>query len=901
VGENGAEPLSWDELDQAVRSKLNPSSKIILVSRTIMSPTRMRAIEEFKAAYPNTTLVEYDENSSAGLLDANEASFGVRAVPNYSFDKAEVIVSFGADFLGTWISPVEYAKDYIKNRKIEDAHHAKMSHHIQIESGMSLTGSNADNRIQIRPSEQDAAVAALFSMLGGSGVNVSGLSESASAALRKVADKLGANAGKSLVVSGSNNPEVQKMVNAINQSLGNYGAPLSFSGSSNQRSGSDTALHSALQSLGNGGFDAAIILDGNPVFELPNGDQWAAGLKNLGMSISCGLSLNETAANCQYVAPVHHGLESWSDVEPKAGTYSLIQPTINPLFDTRQSSESLLRWAGSPSAALNADQPMYDYLKETWESGMFAGQSEYSTFRGFWDTILHDGVYESNEAGNEPAFANPNISSSRLQQPGSSEWEVDFYETVNMGVGQYANNPWLQEMPDPISRCVWGNYLQIPVGWDGKRHYETVNDLKDGDIVDITLGGRTERVTVVRQFGQTPGTVSLAQGYGRTAVSQVASGIGINVQPWCSVDDQGYRINRSENITISGKVDEEWKFPCVQHHHTFGVTGPDETKGGETINVDEKEVMTLNKGYQGGLTDRSILFNTNLANLEEYVHEVEHKRHHYQELNAKGLYPDFSYQYGEGHHWGLHVDMNACTGCGACTVACMAENNVPVVGRKEVSRHHEMTWLRIDRYYYGDVENPNVAYQPMMCQHCDNAPCENVCPVSATNHSSEGLNQMAYNRCIGTRYCANNCPYKVRRFNWLDYTTADTFPSNEPRVNGEDMPYGADDLTRMVLNPDVTVRARGVMEKCSFCVQRIQEGKLTAKKEGRALTDRDVRSACQTACPTGAITFGDINKKGGELDKKFQDPMNFIVLEEVNVAPSVRYTIKVNNRDSEIS
>ena len=245
----------------------------------------------------------------------------------------------------------------------------------------------------------------------------------------------------------------------------------------------------------------------------------------------------------------------------------------------------------------------------------------------------------------------------------------------------------------------------------------------------------------------------------------------------------------------------------------------------------------------------------------------------------------------------MHVDLNACTGCGACTVACMAENNVPIVGKQEVSKHHEMTWLRIDRYYYGDHTNPNVVYQPMMCQHCDNAPCENVCPVNATNHSAEGLNQMTYNRCVGTRYCANNCPFKVRRFNWLDYTTADIFPANQPRAFGEDVPFGADNLTRMVLNPDVTVRSRGVIEKCSFCVQRIQEGKLTAKKEGRRLVDKDVKTACQTSCPTGAITFGDQNNKKGELSKKLRSPLNYIALEEINVRSSVTYTMKVNNRD----
>jgi molybdopterin-containing oxidoreductase family iron-sulfur binding subunit len=305
------------------------------------------------------------------------------------------------------------------------------------------------------------------------------------------------------------------------------------------------------------------------------------------------------------------------------------------------------------------------------------------------------------------------------------------------------------------------------------------------------------------------------------------------------------------------------------------------------------------------LTDRSIIFQTNIKDLQKLENKLEAFHHESEHLNSQTLYPDNVEYFGTGLKWGMYVDLNSCIGCGACQVACVSENNVPVVGKKEVARHHEMTWLRIDRYFYGDLENPKVVYQPMMCQHCDNAPCENVCPVNATNHSMEGLNQMAYNRCIGTRYCANNCPYKVRRFNWLDYTTADLWPSNEERVfhvEGEDKPYYADNLVRMVLNPDVTVRTRGVIEKCSFCVQRIQEGKLTAKREGRAILDNDVRTACQTACPTGAIVFGDLNNPNSEVSQanKAAGALAYKVLEEINVRPGVQYSAKIHNANEEL-
>jgi molybdopterin-containing oxidoreductase family iron-sulfur binding subunit len=336
----------------------------------------------------------------------------------------------------------------------------------------------------------------------------------------------------------------------------------------------------------------------------------------------------------------------------------------------------------------------------------------------------------------------------------------------------------------------------------------------------------------------------------------------------------------------------------------MGVTGED-SKTKQIINADEAATVYMtyglvSQGYQGSLVNRTIVRKSHLDHVEEFVNDLQEERHHHQELNTKQVYPGHDATYARGHHWGMHVDMNACIGCGACTVACMAENNVPVVGKREMSRHHEMAWLRIDRYYYGDVNNPSAVYQPLMCQHCNNAPCENVCPVNATNHSSEGLNQMAYNRCVGTRYCANNCPYKVRRFNWLDYNAADLWPINEPdlgmKSESDSIPYGADNLTRMVLNPDVTVRARGVIEKCSFCVQRIQEGKLRAKTEARLLRDADVKTACQTACPTGAITFGDMNNEEGELSKKLQSPLNYIVLEEVNTRSAVNYQARVINK-----
>jgi molybdopterin-containing oxidoreductase family iron-sulfur binding subunit len=897
-----ANSISWGDLDSEAISALASASNIRILSNTIISPTAKMAISEFTDKYTSAKHIQYDAVSYAGILDANEANFGMRAIPDYHFDKANVIVSFGADFLGTWLSPVEFAKKYIKNRIIEDIENPKMSHHIQVETGMSLTGSNADNRILIKPSEQGAAIAYLYGKVVGGGSSIS-LNQKAKSALDNVAQELKSNAGNSIVITDSNNKSEQELINAINNSLSNYGTTLTWEHASLQKQGSDTDLDQLIKEMNNGLVDALILIDANPAYDSGQGTTFLSGLAKVRTSIACAISPSETSAACTHVAPTPHFLEAWGDAEPKKGQLALIQPTISPLFDTRQYEHSLLTWANSANLNSEAEQPYFEYLKATWKAVAFSAQNKFSSFQAFWDNCLHEGIFSLNDSGETKAFGGLTSGIGDVSKPTTSELEIEFYESVGLANGETATNPWLQEMPDPILRTSWGNYLAVPVEFDGVRKFLGLNGLKDGDLVDLTISGKTVTVPVMQQFGQMPGTVSLALGFGRTIAGFAGTGVGIDVNDSLTIS-KGYRHYYNDEVSVSRSKGKEEHFSAVQYHHTFGVTGEDKDTG-ETINADEAAAISVTyglvkQGYQGFLTDRSVIYNTNIKELKESVEHLHEKRHEAQHLNEQQIYNGFDEMYEQGHHWGMHVDLNACIGCSACTIACMSENNVPIVGKREVSRHHEMTWLRIDRYYYGDVDNPNTVYQPMMCQHCDNAPCENVCPVNATNHSSEGLNQMTYNRCVGTRYCANNCPYKVRRFNWLDYTTADIFPANQVPVNGEEIPFGADNLTRMVLNPDVTVRSRGVIEKCSFCVQRIQEGKLTAKKEGRKLIDSDVRTACQTACPTGAITFGDTNNKKGQLSEKLKSDLNYIALEEVNVRSSVQYTMKVNNRDESL-
>jgi molybdopterin-containing oxidoreductase family iron-sulfur binding subunit len=893
---------SWDEIDKIILPTLQTSRNIRIVSHTNMSPSANKAVGEFLAKYPNAKLVTYDPVSASAMLDANQKNFGKRAIPTYHFDKAQLIVSFDADFLGTWVSPIEFAGDYVKGRKIADIANAKMSRHIQVESHMSLTGSNADNRILVKPSEQGVAIAALHEAIVGGGPSSTGLNEKAKNALVKVAQQLKGASGKSIVVSASNNVAEQMMVNAINNALGNYGNTIDMGQTSNQRKGNDADLKTLVSEIKNGVVDLLIVYGANPVYDTPYGKELETTLAKVKNKISFALVNDETTALCSVIAPTTHYLESWGDVEVKDGEYSIIQPTIAPLFNARPAELSFLKWAQSETVDLAAEQPYYEYIKNHWQSSVMGKQSAMTSFQSFWDAAVHDGVV-STSAGSSPSYINAAIDGN-ITKPSGSELEISFYETTQLGNGQYASNPWLMEMADPVARTTWGNYLAVPVNFDGVRSMKGFKDLEDGDLVEVTIGSKKMTVPVIQQFGQMPGTVGLALGYGRTEAGITGSNVGVNVNDCLTLGPNGPQYFNA-NVKVSTKIGKEKHFSCVQYHHTMGVKGTDnETK--KQINADEAALVFFDyftgvKGFQGALTDRSIIYTSNVKDLKGTVEHLKEKRAHAQHLNDQQIYKGFDQKYALGHHWGMHFDLNACIGCGACAVACMAENNVPVVGKEEVSRHHEMTWLRIDRYYYGDIDSPNTVYQPMMCQHCDNAPCENVCPVNASNHSSEGLNQMAYNRCIGTRYCANNCPYKVRRFNWLDYTKADLFPANQPTLNGEEgTPFLADNLTRMVLNPDVTVRSRGVIEKCSFCVQRIQEGKLTAKVEGRPLNDGDIKPACQTACPTGGIVFGDFNNKESELNARLESPLTYIALEEINVRSSVNYTMKVNNRDNSL-
>ncbi len=828
---NGEES-DWDKLDQEITQQLEQITakrgNTVILTSSIISPSTRKVIAGFQAKYPETEWISYDAISSAAMLKANERTFGQAVIPDYKFEQANVIVSFNADFLGSWLSPVEYTRAYSKKRNLVGSD--KMSKHYQIESYLSLTGSNADERFMIRPTDEQKVLMSLYNELAAAtGVETFKLINSP-VNVEPIARDLLKNKGKSLVICGSNNLNSQLITNAINQLLANYGQSIDLNTPLQTRQGDDSKMAGLVERMNQGKIHGLIIYNTNPAYSYPEADNFLKGLEKVDLKVSLSDINDETARHMQYVCPDNNYLESWNDAEPKPGYYSLGQPVIQKLFNTRQAQESLLKWSGN-------DADYYTYIKKYWEDQLFPQQKEYSTFEKFWVESLHNGVFHLEKPKTvQPKFHKPELKLDKAV--GGDGMEILLYETVSMGEGRGANNPWLQELPDPISKVTWDNYVNVSPA------YAREHGLKNEDLLKID--GKFE-LPVVVQPGHDDHTVSIPLGYGRTDGGRVADSVGKNA--FVLVNMNHGSMQYSNNDIKLEATGEKYPLALTQSHHTME---------GRPI-VRETTYKDWKKNPDSG----------------NELHDKVEKQH--VSLYNTPSFPNF--------HWALAINLNSCVGCGACEIACQAENNVAVIGKEEVRKRRIMHWIRIDRYYSEDSENPEVFHQPVMCQQCDNAPCENVCPVAATPHSNEGLNMMAYNRCIGTRYCMNNCPYRVRRFNWFEY------------VNNTKFPYNMDNkLGKMVLNPDVTVRSRGVVEKCSFCSQRIQDKKLEAKKENRKLKDGDIKVACEQACPAEAISFGNLNDKDSRVSKAFADPRNYHLLEELHTLPSVGYMTKVRNK-----
>ena len=836
-----SQPVAWDGQDLEITGKLETIRKgrgaVRFVVDSCSGPAERASINRFLDSFPDGRLITYDPLSVSAIPDAHLVTHKVRALPVYRFENARVIVSFGADFLGSWISPVEHTAGYRSGR--DPKFPEQFSWHAQLESRMTLTGTNADRRWTIEPGSTGQALSQLASRLAGH----HGVDDSLpDGALNEIAGRLlAADRGSAVVVCGVNDPETQILVNTINDMLGAYGSVVDLAASSKQRVGDDSAILHLVDELTADGVDAIFFRDVNPVYDLPSGSRIGAALDGPMVTASFASMRDETSTRCRYACPEPHYLEAWGDSEPVNGMVAVRQPVMRPIGKSRPLLETLAAWDRRPASAR-------DILREHWRTRVHTRGRGGLPFDSFWDQTLHDGRADveplpvRHDAMDRTAARPPQQPAPRRE----GSFVLELYPSLAVFDGRHAHNPWLLEMPDPITKSTWENFASL--GTEAAARL----DVQTGDEVRIEAGeGEALTLPVVVQPGQHPKLVAIALGWGRSGTDRFAK-IGpqwLEGKP--TVPDGGLVGSAAGSLTSGMEVGivatgKTRDLACTQIHHS--------------LFVPEKLAIP-------GHERRPLVRETTLG-----AHAT-HAAHH----EHPSLWPEHAM---EPHHWGMAIDLTACTGCSACVIACQAENNIPVVGRDEVFRAREMHWMRIDRYYgrEGDGQNVDVVHMPMMCQHCDNAPCETVCPVQATAQSAEGLNQQVYNRCVGTRYCANNCPYKVRRFNWFDY----------PRE---------DRLQNMVLNPDVTVRSRGVMEKCSMCVQRIQETKSTVKQEGRPIRDGEIQPACAQTCPAQAITFGDMNDPESQVTHRKNDSRHYLVLDELGIKPVVGYLDVVRNRD----
>ncbi|MFM7663042.1 MAG: TAT-variant-translocated molybdopterin oxidoreductase [Bacteroidota bacterium] len=884
------ENIAVSEADKAVVAALSKAKDVVVLTPTVISPSIKSALDKLSLKYSvngqsTVSIVQYDAISYAAIRKANALNFGDARIPSYDFSKAKTVVSVGADFLSTWLLANEYAVQYGITRNPDGAW---MSKHFQFESIMSITGSNADHRAQIKPSEYASVLNYVLKGLGGNGTGASTLSKEASTMADAAIKALKKSKGESLVVCGSNDLGEQLLVNAINYQLGSYGITIDLNNDVKLFQGDDEASNALFTRIINGkGPDVLLNLGCNPVYNAPNGESLRKGLEGVGLIVSTSRYADETASLGAYIVPDHHALEGWNDFQPKANHYAVAQPTIRPLGDTCSLLETLMVWTGSTKRGGKDSTVAYDVIS--------AGRLDFAK-------LIHNSCETVPVVPFQPTF----ITKSAKSQVKSGEWEVVFYQKAAIRDGAMSSNPWLQELPDPVSKVTWDNYITMSPRQMEEMGFATTFDQDHGlNLASVEVNGTTLTLPVYPQPGQAPNTIGIALGYGRGANGEAIGRAAFQTKEYggFDLDEKGNKkaigLNAFSCISNNGGqflysapgkmqlVDGEYLIAATQIHHT--VMGRDsivrETVLGEYLTKDKE-------AYNPAHT---------LQRLNEHGHHEEAPIEEFDLWNAHPVEK-------VGHRWGMTIDLSSCIGCGSCLVACQAENNVPVVGKDEVRRGREMHWLRLDRYYTTDVEisvgkkkedgtfsyseaeipsdNPSVVHMPLMCHHCNHAPCETVCPVVATTHSNEGLNQMTYNRCIGTRYCANNCPYKVRRFNWFNYPSYKKFSEVNP---------AQDDLGRMVLNPDVTVRTRGVMEKCSFCVQRIQSVKLDAKKEARTVKDGDLKTACSEACPTQAITVGDWNDATSNIYNSSKDKRAYQALEEVGVKPNIWYKVKVRN------
>lgn len=845
-------PSTWEHAEHVIAKAIlearDAGKPVLLLTDAVVSPTRRALIKDLQKALPTLRHAAWEPAAPQSEILATRALYGEVVLPQFRFDRAEVILSLQADFLGTDGNAAALIPDFAARRAVSNPTDP-MNRLWVVEGCMTLTGANADQRLQVRPSSIAPLAFALARFLYESyavplppGLSSEDLKpfepdrlakklDIEPALLRALGEDL-KRAGKSaLVLAGPALPqEAHVACQLLNIMLGAEGhtvdatlalpSPelLTFAG-----------LQDLLREAAQGTFAAAIFWGTNPAYAFPHASVWKSAVAKIPLPVRIGLYEDETALDCHWRLPEHHWLEAWGDFEPAANLLSLRQPTIGAIHNTRQGEDILLKCLRDSGG--KAPQTYLEYLKARWQKEVYPARSPVP-FETFWNAALHDGVLKRATRLRPPRNPHPHAFTEAIHAAatshaaGAGELELMLLPGTAVYDGRYANNGWLNELPDPVTKATWGNPVLLSIS-DAARLR-----LNDEDVVKVSAGTESVEAPIVIQPGQTPGVVSLSLGYGRRT-GNVATDIGVNAYPLMDVSSASPYLQSAVKIARAGG---RRRVPRTQEHH-------------------QMEGRDIARSWS----------------LEKYSREAAAGQ---RRREPASLLPGREFT---EHKWGMVIDMAACVGCSACVIACQSENNVIVVGPEQVLRGREMHWIRIDRYYEGNPQNPSVVHQPILCQHCDNAPCEIVCPVNATTHSPDGLNQMAYNRCVGTRYCSNNCPYKVRRFNFFDYTSMKKEPEN------------------LAFNPEVTVRPRGVMEKCTFCVQRIQDAKQRAKVEERTIQDGEIEPACAVACPAEAIVFGDLNDPRSRVSKMSKMDRGYHVLEELGVRPAVTYLANISN------
>ncbi len=864
----GGAALTWQRADseiiKALKDAASSGGEIAIVSQLINSPSTLKAIETFKESYPTTKIYYYEFLGDSAKRNAWNKCYGTTSVPSVKLNEADIIVSLESDFLGKEGNYIENSRLYAERKDIFKG--TDFNKLYVVEGGMSLTGMNADVRLRLKPELQTEFLLSLINeLVSGNHVSgefktgeilnaVGGYSLSKFAADFKLDEKklselvsdLVNHKGKSIVLAGDTMPEeVHILTNLLNELLGNTVLYDYSSLHMKQTSPSPVAeLKELSEKMKNGNVKVLIHFGSNPVYHLPGDLNYKDNLKNVPTVVSLSEFPSETTAVSNYVLPVSNPMESWGDSVVRSNVMTFQQPVIAPIFKTREKEAILLTWANGNPESFNFDI-YHKFVQKNFKDQVYSKNDYAVDFNSVWFSALHDGFVE---LSNEQKAGKFNVSAVNGIKPDAKNGiTLHLQSNYYIGDGRFSNNGWLQEIPHPVTKVTWDNFAAMSLATAEKLGV-TFNDM-----IKVQSNGTELELPVMMQPGMADDLIVVELGYGRENAGEVAHGVGFNANVFLSSVVSAPFILQAVNVTKTGNT---YKLISTQEHN-----------------------FLLNPSLRDFHKIRKIIFE---GTLEEYEKDPKFLKE--EEKVLKGITREHEYT---GLKWGMAIDLNKCTSCGICVASCNVENNIPVVGKDQVEVGREMQWMRIDRYYSGTPEDPQVSNQPMLCQHCDNAPCENVCPVNATNHSPDGINQMVYNRCVGTRYCANNCPYKVRRFNFFNFRDhfADAYYEN--------------DLTALVYNPEVTVRSRGVMEKCTFCIQRIMEARQDAIREGRELKGTDVQTACQQACPTNAIVFGDINDPESEVSKYRNHDIGYLVLEELYVKPNITYMAKLRNTRSE--